>query len=83
MDYKCQLIQGGSITKMIRKHNEKEFLAKEQSLYINMNRITFDARPLGKSFLEYAGYLFATILLSFSQICVQTKHISISETLTT
>lgn len=83
MDYKCQLIQEGSITAMIRKHNEKEFLVKEQSLYINMGRITFDTRPLRKSFLEYAGYLCATILLSFSQLRVPTKHIAISETLTT
>lgn len=29
MDYKCYLIQEGSITEMIRKHNEKEFQTKE------------------------------------------------------
>lgn len=73
MDYRSHQIQEGSIIEMIRKYyyNEKEFLAKEYSLYAQVGRIPFDKRPLGKSCLGYPGYSFTTTLLSCNQIVSQ------------
>lgn len=83
MDHKCYLLQEDSIIEMIRKYNEKEFLAKEWNLYANLGRIMFNTRPLGKSFLGMqATHLVLHYLLPFNETPVLTKYILLSETLT-